>query len=47
MLEVEWIKKVLQQDSLTSKEGNSGINEDITFTSVESLQKFWEWFSPN
>ena len=47
MLEVEWVKKVIQQDSLNSKEGGSGINEEITFSSMESLQRFWEWFSPN
>lgn len=47
MLEVEWVKKVIQQNSLVSKEGNGGINEEITFSSVESLRRFWEWFSPN
>lgn len=47
MLEVEWVKKVIQQDSLNSKEGSSGINEEITFSSMESLQKFWDWFSPS
>ena len=41
------MKKVIQQDSLKSKEGGSGINEEITFSSMGSLQTFWDWFSPN
>lgn len=45
-LEVEWSKKIIENNSLVSKEA-SGLNEEMQFTSMKNFDAFWEWFSPN
>ena len=44
-LELEWTKKIIEHDSLASKDG--GINENMIFTNMVTFDKFWEWLSPN
>lgn len=45
-IEVEYGKKVIEYDALTSPSG-IGINEHMTFTSMDTFDTFWEWLSPN
>ena len=45
-LEVECAKKIIEHDSLVSKDGENGITDQMEFTSKASFEKFWEWFSP-
>ena len=45
-LEVEWAKKIVEHEALTSKE-ETGLNEDMEFSSATAFDKFWDWFSPN
>ena len=45
-LELEWTKKIIEYDSLNSSDG-AGINEHISFTSMDTFSTFWEWLSPN
>lgn len=44
-LDVECAKKIIDLDSLTSKDGH-GITDQMNFSSKSSFDKFWEWFSP-
>ena len=44
-LEVEWSKKIIEHDSLQTKE--TGLNHDMKFTSMTNFDLFWQWFSPN
>ena len=44
-LELEWTKKIIEHDSLNSSDG-PGINEYISFTSMDTFSTFWEWLSP-
>ena len=46
-VDVECAKKMIERDSLTSKEEDSkGLAEEMTFTAMESFDQFWDWFSP-
>ena len=45
-LELEWTKKIIENDSLSSSDG-AGVNEYMSFTSMETFNTFWEWLSPN
>lgn len=45
-VEVECAKKIIEFDSLITKDGSSGLSDQMTFTSKASFDKFWEWFSP-
>ena len=45
-LEVECAKKIIELDTLTSKDGGAGLSDQMVFTSKASFDKFWEWFSP-
>ena len=46
-LEVEWGKKMIEHESLTSKEKEKGLNEEMEFDSIKRFDEFWDWFSPN
>ena len=46
-LEYECAKKVIEMNALTSKETQSGLTEKLSFSSMESFDKLWDWFSPD
>ena len=45
-LEVECAKKIIEGNSLISKDGGSGLSDRMSFKSKASFDKFWDWFSP-
>ena len=45
-LEFECAKKVIELNSLTSKDRQKGLNEQLRFTSMQSFDRLWEWFCP-
>ncbi|CAI8041607.1 hypothetical protein GBAR_LOCUS23116 [Geodia barretti] len=46
-LEYECAKKVIELNALTSKETQRGLTEKLSFSSMQSFDKLWNWFSPN
>lgn len=46
-LEAEWAKKIIENNSLSSREESGKLNETLPFSSMNAVDKFWEWFSPN
>ena len=46
-LQYECAKKIIEMNTLTSKNTQNGLTEKLSFTTMESFDKLWEWFSPN
>ena len=45
-LEYECAKKVIELNTLVSKDSQKGLTEKLCFTTMQSFYKLWEWFSP-
>ena len=46
-LECECAKKIIELNTLSSKETQRGLNEKLSFSTMEGFDKLWEWFSPD
>ena len=47
-LELEWAKKVIESQALTSPDQEQkGLNEHLYVSDMESFDKLWHWWSPN
>lgn len=46
-LEFDCAKKIIEQNALSSKDTQIGLNDKLHFSTMDEFERFWEWFSPD